>query len=123
MGVGKAGDFSGWKHDFELAAPGFNPAGGTDSTQAASSSSGASEALKDLMLPGMGFPRPNQSPKPEDVKRFKEFFAQLRKDGKVGDLKKAVEAEEKRERDAITGGRPHPFPIPDWYGVMEVVST
>jgi hypothetical protein len=91
-----------------------------DGKTAVSDAIGAGKAL---VGPGLGFPRLVDKPAAADVQTFKDMLSKLEKDGKLDDLKKASDAEEKRERDAISGGRPGNFPIPDWYGSGDVMNA
>jgi hypothetical protein len=75
-------------------------------------------AAKGLYLPGLGFPRVAPNPAKPDVDRFQGLLAGLEKGHKLDDLKRAVEAEEKRRLEAFGGRRPM-----DWYGPMEILST
>jgi hypothetical protein len=82
----------------------------------------ALQAGTGLSSPGLGFPRLTANPASEDVKRFQDFLGKVESNGSLSDLAAAVGREQTAERDRITGGEPHPMPIPDWYGSADIMS-
>jgi hypothetical protein len=85
-------------------------------------SRGATEAARkasgQLALGGLGFPRLNPNPSPDDVSNFKEMLGDLEADNRLDDLRNAVDKDEQRLIQGFGGRRPM-----DWYGPAEVLST
>jgi hypothetical protein len=73
---------------------------------------------RELVSPGLGFPRIKPTPEKCDVDAWKGMLKELTKDGKLDNLRRATDRVEKHMLEQFGGRRPM-----DWYGPSEVLSA